>query len=81
MNTEFNLQTDFKPAGDQPFAISNLLKGISERKRFQTLLGATGTGKTFTIANIIQEIKKPTLVMAPNKTLSAQLYNELKELF
>ena len=81
MSLEFNLQTDFKPAGDQPLAISILLKGISERKRFQTLLGATGTGKTFTIANIIQEIKKPTLVMAPNKTLSAQLYNELKELF
>ncbi len=81
MSVEFNLQTDFKPAGDQPLAISKLLKGISERKRFQTLLGATGTGKTFTIANIIQETKKPTLVMAPNKTLSAQLYNELKELF
>ncbi|MFX1278571.1 MAG: excinuclease ABC subunit UvrB [Promethearchaeota archaeon] len=81
MTTEFRIQTDFKPAGDQPLAISTLARNIQEGNRFQTLLGATGTGKTFTIANIIQEIQKPTLVMAPNKTLSAQLYNELKELF
>ena len=81
MTTEFQIQTDFKPAGDQPLAISALARNIQEGNRFQTLLGATGTGKTFTIANIIQEIQKPTLVMAPNKTLSAQLYNELKELF
>ncbi|MFX0034411.1 MAG: excinuclease ABC subunit UvrB [Candidatus Hermodarchaeota archaeon] len=77
----FKLESQFVPAGDQPEAISALADNISKGKRFQTLLGATGTGKTFTIANIIQEIQKPTLVMAPNKTLAAQLYNELKELF
>ena len=81
MSVGFQLKSDFKPSGDQPLAISKLSKNIREGKSFQTLLGATGTGKTFTIANIIQEIQKPTLVMAPNKTLSAQLYNELKELF
>jgi excinuclease ABC subunit B len=81
MSVGFQLHTDFKPSGDQPLAISTLVKNIRDEKSFQTLLGATGTGKTFTIANIIQEIQKPTLVMAPNKTLSAQLYNELKELF
>ncbi|MFX0029162.1 MAG: excinuclease ABC subunit UvrB [Candidatus Hermodarchaeota archaeon] len=81
MTTEFQLKTEFEPAGDQPQAISTLAKNIQDGERFQTLLGATGTGKTFTIANIIQEIQKPTLLMAPNKTLSAQLYNELKELF
>lgn len=81
MSIGFQLHTNFKPSGDQPLAISKLAKNIREGKCFQTLLGATGTGKTFTIANIIQEIQKPTLVMAPNKTLSAQLYNELKELF
>jgi excinuclease ABC subunit B len=81
MSEGFQLHTDFKPSGDQPLAISRLAKNIRAGKRFQTLLGATGTGKTFSIANIIQEIQQPTLVMAPNKTLSAQLYNELKELF
>ncbi|MFX1591076.1 MAG: excinuclease ABC subunit UvrB [Promethearchaeota archaeon] len=81
MSVGFELQTSFKPAGDQPLAIATLAKYIKGGKRFQTLLGATGTGKTFSIANIIQEIQKPTLVMAPNKTLAAQLYNELKELF
>jgi excinuclease ABC subunit B len=75
------IQSDFTPRGDQPTAILALKEGIDRKKRFQTLLGATGTGKTFTVANIIQEIQKPTLVMAPNKTLAAQLYNELKELF
>ncbi|MFX1320421.1 MAG: excinuclease ABC subunit UvrB [Promethearchaeota archaeon] len=78
---KFKLESEFKPAGDQPEAIKTLADNISNGKRFQTLLGATGTGKTFTIANIIQEIQKPTLIMAPNKTLAAQLYNELKELF
>jgi excinuclease ABC subunit B len=81
MSVNFKLQTSFKPAGDQPLAISTLASNIKDGKRFQTLLGATGTGKTFSIANIIQEIQKPTLIMAPNKTLAAQLYNELKELF
>ncbi|MFW9819388.1 MAG: excinuclease ABC subunit UvrB [Candidatus Thorarchaeota archaeon] len=81
MSVGFKIQTSFKPAGDQPSAIFSLANNIKDGKRFQTLLGATGTGKTFSIANIIQEIQKPTLVMAPNKTLAAQLYNELKELF
>ncbi|MFW9826753.1 MAG: excinuclease ABC subunit UvrB [Candidatus Thorarchaeota archaeon] len=81
MTVQFKLQTSFKPAGDQPSAISELAKNITKGKKFQTLLGATGTGKTFTIANIIQKIQKSTLIMAPNKTLAAQLYNELKELF
>ena len=81
MIAKFKLESEFTPAGDQPDAIRSLAENISKGKSFQTLLGATGTGKTFTIANIIQEIQKPTLVMAPNKTLAAQLYNELKELF
>ncbi|MHA1987994.1 MAG: excinuclease ABC subunit UvrB [Promethearchaeota archaeon] len=81
MSVGFQLKSGFKPSGDQPLAISTLAKNIRAGNKLQTLLGATGTGKTFTIANIIQEIQKPTLVMAPNKTLSAQLYNELKELF
>ncbi len=81
MIAKFKLESEFKPAGDQPEAIKALADNIFKRKQFQTLLGATGTGKTFTIANIIQKIQKPTLIMAPNKTLAAQLYNELKELF
>ena len=81
MIAKFKLESEFKPAGDQPEAIRALADNISNGNSFQTLLGATGTGKTFTIANIIQEIQKPTLIMAPNKTLAAQLYNELKELF
>ncbi|MFX0071280.1 MAG: DEAD/DEAH box helicase family protein, partial [Candidatus Hermodarchaeota archaeon] len=82
MNMDFKLESEYKPRGDQPQAIENLAENILEyNKRFQTLLGATGTGKTFSIAHIIQKIQKPTLVMAPNKTLAAQLYNELKELF
>ena len=81
MSVKFRVKSDFTPRGDQPEAIATLAKNIKNGKRFQTLLGATGTGKTFTIANIIEKIQKPTLVMAPNKTLAAQLYNELKELF
>ena len=82
MSTEFKLKSEFQPRGDQPQAIETLAENILvKKKRFQTLLGATGTGKTFSVANIIQRIQKPTLVMAPNKTLAAQLYNELKELF
>ena len=81
MSKGFQIETEFTPSGDQPLAISTLVNNIKKGKRYQTLLGATGTGKTFTIANLIREIQKPTLVMAPNKTLSAQLYNELKELF
>ena len=77
----FELKSDFKPAGDQPTAIAELVKGIQEGKKEQVLLGATGTGKTFTIANVIAQINKPTLVLAHNKTLAGQLYSELTELF
>lgn len=77
----FKLVSKFKPSGDQPQAISELAEGIKEGKKEQVLLGATGTGKTFTIANVIKEVNKPTLVLAHNKTLAGQLYSELKELF
>ncbi|MFP3323802.1 excinuclease ABC subunit UvrB [Planococcus sp. SIMBA_160] len=81
MKKEFNLQAPYEPAGDQPEAISQLTKGVIDGKRFQTLLGATGTGKTYTMSNVIQQVKKPTLVMAHNKTLAGQLYSEFKEFF
>lgn len=81
MTETFTIQSAYKPAGDQPEAIKELVKGIREGKRHQTLLGATGTGKTFTISNVIKEINKPTLVMAHNKTLAGQLYSEFKEFF
>ena len=77
----FELVSEYKPSGDQPKAIEELVKGLKEGKREQVLLGATGTGKTFTIANVIKEINKPTLVLAHNKTLAGQLYSEFKELF
>ena len=77
----FNLVSKYKPSGDQPEAINKLVEGIKSGKKRQVLLGATGTGKTFTIANVIKEINKPTLVLAHNKTLAGQLYGELKELF
>ncbi len=77
----FEIVSKFKPAGDQPQAIEQLVKGIKDGKKTQVLLGATGTGKTFTIANVISQVQKPTLVLAPNKTLAGQLYGELKELF
>jgi len=77
----FQLVSPYQPTGDQPKAIAGLVKSILEGHRFQTLLGATGTGKTFTIAHTIQQVGRPTLVMAPNKTLAAQLCNELRELF
>lgn len=77
----FNLVSKFEPIGDQPKAIDSLVKGIEENKKYQVLLGATGTGKTFTIANVIKRVQKPTLVLAHNKTLAGQLYSELKELF
>ena len=77
----FKLKSKYTPNGDQPQAIKELVEGIKEGKRDQVLLGATGTGKTFTIANVIQEVNKPTLVLAHNKTLAGQLYSELKELF
>lgn len=77
----FKLNSKYKPSGDQPNAIEELAKGLEEGKKEQVLLGATGTGKTFTIANVIERVNKPTLVLAHNKTLAGQLYSELKELF
>lgn len=80
-NRKFNLVSDYSPCGDQPGAIKHLVSGLKKGLRHQTLLGATGTGKTFTIANVIQQIQKPTLVIAHNKTLAAQLAQEFKEFF
>ena len=77
----FKIHSKFEPAGDQPEAISKLVNGIKSGEKHQVLLGATGTGKTFTIANVIKEVNKPTLVLAHNKTLAGQLYSELKEIF
>lgn len=77
----FKLVSKYKPSGDQPNAIDELVKGLNEGKKEQVLLGATGTGKTFTVANVIAKVNKPTLVLAHNKTLAGQLYSELKELF
>ena len=77
----FKLHSNFKPTGDQPQAIDYLVKGIKEGKKYQTLLGVTGSGKTFTMANIIQKVQKPTLILAHNKTLAGQLYSEFKEFF
>ncbi|MCM1246781.1 MAG: excinuclease ABC subunit UvrB [Roseburia sp.] len=79
--SEFKLHSDYKPTGDQPEAIEALVKGFQEGNQFQTLLGVTGSGKTFTMANVIQQLNKPTLVIAHNKTLAAQLYGEFKEYF
>ena len=81
MEKMFNIHSNFKPSGDQPEAIEKLVNGIKDGDKYQVLLGATGTGKTFTIANVIEEVNKPTLVLAHNKTLAGQLYSELKELF
>lgn len=81
MERKFELVSKYKPSGDQPKAIEELVEGLKEGDDAQTLLGITGSGKTFTIANVIQEIQKPTLIIAHNKTLAAQLYNEFKELF
>ena len=78
---KFKLVSKYKPSGDQPDAIDALVEGINTGKKSQVLLGATGTGKTFTIANVIERVNKPTLVLAHNKTLAGQLYSELKELF
>jgi excinuclease ABC subunit B len=81
MPFEFKLRSDFSPKGDQPAAIEKLTRGVSEGQRFQTLLGITGSGKTFSIANVIQAAQRPTLIIAPNKTLAAQLYGEMRDLF
>ena len=80
-NNRFELISKFKPTGDQPEAISKIVKGINEGKKLQVILGATGTGKTFTVANIIEKVQRPTLVLVHNKTLAGQLYGEFKELF
>ncbi len=77
----FDLNSEFKPAGDQPTAIAELIEGIQTGERDQVLLGVTGSGKTFTAAHVIQQIKRPTLILAPNKTLAAQLYGEMRSLF
>ena len=81
MKREFQLVSDYQPAGDQPTAIASLLDGFRSGEAYQTLLGVTGSGKTFTIANVIQELQRPTIVMAPNKTLAAQLYSEMRDFF
>ncbi|MBR5450671.1 MAG: excinuclease ABC subunit UvrB [Methanocorpusculum sp.] len=78
---EFRLKSDYAPKGSQPKAIAELMEGVKSGKQFQTLLGVTGSGKTFTIANVIQNLQRPTLVLAHNKTLAGQLYNEFKEFF
>src|SRR3954447_1918948 len=78
---DFDLISDFKPTGDQPFAIEQLSAGLKGGRKHQTLLGVTGSGKTFTMANVVQQIQRPTLVMAHNKTLAAQLASEFKEFF
>ena len=77
----FKLHSEYQPTGDQPQAIEKLVKGFKEGNQFETLLGVTGSGKTFTMANVIQQLNKPTLIIAHNKTLAAQLYGEMKEFF
>lgn len=81
MSQQFELHSNFKPAGDQPDAISKLIQGVQNGLAHMTLLGVTGSGKTFTMANVIQAIQRPTLILAPNKTLAAQLYGEMQEFF
>ena len=78
---KFKIKSDFKPTGDQPEAIAQLTKGMLSNEKYQTLLGVTGSGKTFTVANVIENVQRPTLVLAHNKTLAAQLYSEFKQFF
>lgn len=78
---EFKLHSKYKPTGDQPQAIEQLVKGFKEGNQFETLLGVTGSGKTFTMANVIAALNKPTLIISHNKTLAGQLYGEMKEFF
>ena len=78
---KFELVSNYNPTGDQPEAIKQLVKGLKHGDKFQTLLGVTGSGKTFTISNVIKEVNKPTLVISHNKTLAAQLYSEFKGFF
>src|SRR3990167_1545873 len=79
--SRFTLQSVFQPSGDQPQAIEKLTQGLNDGLMYQSLLGVTGSGKTFTIANVIQNMQRPTLILAPNKTLAAQLYAELRGFF
>ena len=81
MKREFQLISDYTPAGDQPQAIDRLVGGLGDGEAFQTLLGVTGSGKTFTMANVIEKVQRPTILMAPNKTLAAQLYSEMRDFF
>src|SRR5690625_6976151 len=81
MSKQFVVHSQFQPAGDQPGAIAGLVKGLRAGLAHQTLLGVTGSGKTFTIANVVASVQRPTLIMAHNKTLAAQLYGEFKEIF
>ncbi|MEY3238343.1 MAG: hypothetical protein RI883_2444, partial [Bacteroidota bacterium] len=78
---DFQLVSDFQPTGDQPEAIRQLVEGLNAELPYQTLLGVTGSGKTFTIANVIQQVNRPTLILSHNKTLAAQLYGEFKQFF
>jgi excinuclease ABC subunit B len=78
---KFKIQSEFKPTGDQPNAIKQLVDGLNQKEKYQTLLGVTGSGKTFTVANVVEHVQKPTLVLAHNKTLAAQLYSEFKQFF
>ena len=78
---KFEIISKFKPTGDQPTAIKELVEGLEQGKKLQVLLGATGTGKTFTMANIIERVQRPALILVHNKTLAGQLYSEFKELF
>ena len=77
----FKLHSPFKPAGDQPQAIAKLIQGLDKKYRYQTLLGVTGSGKTFTMANVIQKVQRPTLIISHNKTLAAQLASEFQDFF
>ena len=81
MKKQFKIQSPYQPAGDQPKAIAQLIEGLNDGEVHQTLLGVTGSGKTFTIANVIMQTQRPAMIMAPNKTLAAQLYGEMKEFF
>ena len=81
MAKEFSIEAEFEPAGDQPGAIEGLVEGLEDGLAHQTLLGVTGSGKTFTVAHVIQKVQRPTIILAPNKTLAAQLYGEMKSFF
>jgi len=78
---KFKLVSNYKPTGDQPNAIKQLVEGVNNNEHYQTLLGVTGSGKTFTVANVIEQTQKPTLILSHNKTLAAQLYGEFKQFF